>query len=147
MGHSVMVSQTDAKVANAPFLNPQIHPLPPWDKQEAPIIAKVSATGNSVLLEGQMNDLTPTANMLLQGSLRHSTKVKYKSIVNKWKSYCSSKDIPFKATTTNYVNFLAAEFDRDLKYSTIKNYNSTVDLAVGRKLFRGIHNVRPPVPK
>ena len=77
--------------------------------QETP---SVSQTSSSLFLEGQDSiPLSYTAKQLIQGSLRESTKTKYRSIVNKWKNYCKNNDLPTEATTNSYVNFLAAEFD------------------------------------
>ena len=52
---------------------------------------------------------------LILGVTRASTKVKYASIVRKWKDYCMRKQCVTDATTISYANFLTEEFDRGLK--------------------------------
>ena len=58
------------------------------------------------------------------------------------------------ATTTTFANFLAYEFDRELKFTYLRQYKSAlqpflrdVDLSVIKKVLKGIHNKRPPTAR
>ena len=91
---------------------------------------------------------------MIEGSKRGTTKVKYNSITGKWKTHCANINCSEVATTTTYANFLAIEFNRGLKYSYIRSYNSAlkpyiknVDIDTLQQLLKGIFNVRPPKPK
>ena len=106
-----------------------------------------------MLVEGSAG-LSETAIELINGSTRSSTKTKYGSIVQKWLRYCKAQNCSTQATTTTFVNFLASEFNRDLKYSYLRGYTaalagytSAVDNNMVTKLLKGIHNKRPSTAK
>ena len=98
--------------------------------------------------------LSETAEQLIHGATRKKTKVKYDCVVRKWLKYCESKNIDVQATTNTFLNFLAEEFDRDLKHSYIRGYTSALTAYIGnvdhvllKKLLRGIFNRRPSRPR
>ena len=98
--------------------------------------------------------LSDTAEHLIDKSTRRKTKIKYNCIVRKWHSYCDRNKVSLQATTNTFLNFLAEEFDRDLKHSYIRGYTSAladyisdVDYTLLRKLMKGIHNSRPSKPR
>ena len=102
----------------------------------------------------QLSEANPTTLFLIHNATRESTKTKYASIVRKWKQYCTEKHIPEEATTTSFANFVAVNFDRSLKYGTLRSYTAAlqpyikqVDRDVVSKLFKGVYNLRPPVPR
>ena len=91
---------------------------------------------------------------LIDQATRNSTKTKYKCIIKKWKAYCTDNNIPLKATTNSFANFMASEFDHKLSYSYIRGFTAPlveftedVDWITIQKLKKGMHNLRPPVPK
>ena len=91
---------------------------------------------------------------LIDQATRKSTKTKYKCIIKKWKAYCTDNNIPLKATTNSFANFMASEFDHKLSYSYIRGFTAPlveftedVDWITIQKLKKGMHNLRPPVPK
>ena len=99
-------------------------------------------------------NLSATAIELINGSTRDSTKKKYNSIVGKWQRYCEINHHELQATTTTFANFLAQEFNRDLKHSYLRSYTaalagytSAVDNTILQKLLKGIHNKRPSTPR
>ena len=108
-------------------------------------------------LEGQQIiqvSLSNKAVSLIAKCTRSSTKTKYASIISKWRIYCSNSGYSTTATTNTYVNFLASEFDRHLKYSYLRSYNAAlsefitqVDTKLLNKLLKGIHNERPSTPR
>ena len=105
-------------------------------------------------LAGENIELSHMAKELISNSIRAGTKKKYSSIEEKWVLYCHTRDIPEKATTTTYANFLAEEFSRNLKYTYIRSYHSAlksytkdVDWDVLDKLMKGMYNRRPPTPR
>ena len=99
-------------------------------------------------------ELSSTATTLINDSTRGNTKVKYSSIQGKWKKYCNNNGYNIQGTTNTYLNFLGEEFDRNLKYATLRGYNAAlkgyltgVDTELLNKALKGIHNVRPPRAK
>ena len=105
-------------------------------------------------LGGSEITLNSTAETLIEGSTRIKTKVKYSSVVRKWQRYCERNGYNLQATTNTFLNFLAEEFDRDLKYSYIRGYTAAlasyitnVDDGLLKKLLKGIHNRRPSKPR
>ena len=98
--------------------------------------------------------LSKTATSLIAQSTRTQTKIKYGSIENKWRQYCSQHGYDTKATTETLLNFLADEFQRGLKYTYLRGYTAAlakftqdVDHNALSSLLKGIHNSRPPVPR
>ena len=98
--------------------------------------------------------LSETAEQLIDGSTRKKTKVKYNCVERKWLNYCQKNNIDSQATTNTFLNFLAEEFDRNLKHSYIRGYTSAltpyitnVDYTLLRKLMKGIHNERRSTPR
>ena len=118
---------------------------------------EVSSNGSEAEAGGsvdQLSEANPTTLFLIHNATRESTKTKYASIVRKWKQYCTEKLIPEEATTTSFANFVAVNFDRSLKYGTLRSYTAAlqpyirqVDRDVVSKLFKGVYNLRPPVPR
>ena len=124
------------------------------DDEITPDGTEPETQSNSVLVEGSAAGLSETAIELINGSTRSSTKTKYGSIIQKWLRYCKAQNCSTQATTTTFVNFLASEFNRDLKYSYLRGYTaalagytSAVDNNMVTKLLKGIHNKRPSTAK
>ena len=86
---------------------------------------------------------------------RDSTKVKYKSIINKWTTYCTNNNINTVATTETFLNFLAEEFvGRNLSFPYIRSYTAALGSYIQHvekhkltQLLKGMHNTRPPQAK
>ena len=98
--------------------------------------------------------LTDIALNLISKSTRDSTKSKYNCIIKKWFAYCSNLNISVYATTNTFANFMASEFDNKLSYSYIKGfsapliqYTKEVDWDIIMQLKKGMHNLRPPIPR
>ena len=70
--------------------------------------------------------LSTTATSLIAQSTRTQTKVKYGSMENKWRQYCSQHGYDTKATTETLLNFLADEFQRGLKYTYLRGYTAAL---------------------
>ena len=93
--------------------------------------------------------------MLIDNATRPTTKKKYKSIDNNWVSYCRKANIdPFNQETDVFLNFLATNYERKLRWGTLRTYVPAlrpylrkVDVYQVRQLLRGIFNLRPPVAK
>lgn len=67
--------------------------------------------------------------------------------------YCRQGSYNHRDGNTNvFLNFLAAEYDRGLKYRTLKGYKAAlieflprVDNNQVKKFFKGVFNNRPPM--
>ena len=66
--------------------------------------------------------VSTTAADLLAKSTRAGTKSKYACIQKKWFTYCNKNGYEVEANTNTYVNFIAEEYNRNLRYGTLKSY-------------------------
>ena len=115
----------------------------------APHGPKTPSAGSNV------HRMSNTAIMLLDRAIRNTTKTKYKSKEKKWLTHCKHHNIhPNTQDTYAVLNFFALEYERKLKWSTIRayvpalsDYLRKVDMVQIRRLLRGIFNLRPPVAK
>ena len=122
-----------------------------WYGQEASSDKDETACSSRQLEEGVFSE---RALQLIDDSTRMSTKTKYESIRRKWQGYCEKNDVGEMATTVTFGNFIALEYDRNLKYTYLRSYRSAlqdyvknVDMNVIKKLMKGIHNHRPPTAR
>ena len=133
------------------------HPtISPRYQPGAPISPQAEVVG--LLSVGDVDPGIPmsaTVEDLIKKSTRGKTKAKYKTIRQKWIRYCEEKGQDLMAADTNvFLNFVGDEFDRGLKYSTIKNYISplkvfmgNVDMSLVKQVLKGVFNIRPPTAK
>ena len=100
--------------------------------------------------------LSDTVQKLISESTRDNTKTKYRSITKRWMEYCGKRLQNYRqGTTPMFLNFLAFEYERGLKYATLKGYkaalidflNKDIDENQIRKFFKGVFNNRPPTSK
>ena len=112
---------------------------------------EAEAASMSMYRGGQSIPITATAEYLLEKSTRKSTKTKYESISRKWIRYCREKGYEcMAADTTVFINSIGDEFDRGLKYSTLRSYISAlsvfkpnVDPGTVKKVLKGVFNTCP----
>ena len=110
---------------------------------------------------GGLTDVSDTTNLILQASLRDSTKKKYNSYHKRWIQYCQDNDVnPITPNIANVLEFLSSLFDKGLSYSAINAAKSALSHSIlippYKKLSdhpliaqygKGVYNLRPPKPK
>ena len=92
---------------------------------------------------------------LLNNATRASTRSKYRSTENKWLTHCRQLGIdPHIKDTLTFLNFLAINFDKNLRWATLRGYIPAlseylqkIDMLQVRRLLKGAFNLRPPVAK
>ena len=156
LANTILVHEDHEHEDVQPLDDQQCSSIITGDRYFPPISTKAEATSGNVLGDGHDKpEMSDTARHLIQKATRKSTERKYDSIRRKWYSYCLKKGYDYKkADTTSIVNFIGEEYDRDLKYSTLKSYipalqkyTKNIDLDVVNKVLKGIFNARPPTAK
>ena len=93
--------------------------------------------------------------MIMDNAIRPSMKRTYKSKLKMWLAYCKAKDLdPWGQDTYTVLNFLAREYQRKLRWATIRayvpalgDYLQHVDMFQIKRFIRGVFNLRPPKAK
>ena len=105
--------------------------------------------------------LSKTSKLILEASIRNSTKKKYDVYIKKWENYCISNEINNDEITANHIiNFLSNMFDENDSYSAIKTAKAAISHKIclppyrniGNhplivKFMKGVFNLRPPTTK
>lgn len=103
-------------------------------------------------------ELSNTAQLLVQGSWRPGTEANYSGCWKVWSQHCRRIEVqPYSPSLTDICDFLAVLFDKNLEYRTINNYRSCLSstllpmegFPVGQhplviRLMKGINNAKPP---
>ena len=119
------------------------------NKGQAPVITET--TSSSISLQR----VSTAAQKLIDSAIRNTTKMKYRSIERAWLRHCQEKDVdPMQQDTSEFLNFLAAGYERRLMWATLRGYVAAlskymkhVDILQVRRLLKGVFNLRPPVAK
>ena len=122
------------------------------DHRQASSFAKAETFGMPIYRDLWSTPMSATVEDLLEKSRRPGTRTKYESVQKKWVRYCQEKGYHCReADTTIFLNFIGVEFDRGMKYSTIRGYISAlqpfmkiVDLVIVSKVMKGVFNTPPP---
>ena len=147
-----MVSEGHAESYNRTLGIQQFQPDTSRNTSKSSVISEIENGSSAMHRTGLVLavPLSDTAMQLIGNAIRPGTKTKYESIRRKWIAYCSRHGYELIANTNTYVNFVATEFDRSLKYETIRGYSAAlkpylgeVDLEVVKQAMKGIHNARP----
>ena len=125
------------------------------DHRHASSFAKAETFGMPMYRDLWSTPMSATVEDLLEKSRRPGTRTKYESVQKKWVRYCQEKGYHcMEADTTIFLNFRGDEFDRGMKYSTIRGYISAlqpfmknVDLVIVSNVMKGVFNTRPPKAK
>ena len=125
------------------------------DHRQASSFAKAETFGMPMYRDLWSTPMSATVEDLLGKSRRPGTRTKYGSVQKKWVRYCKEKGYHcMEADTTIFLNFIDDEFDRGMKYSTIRGYISAlqpfmknVDLVIVSKVMKWVFNTRPPKAK
>ena len=122
MADTVMVPSVDEKGIDGSACHTKSKPSLTGHGEDSSIVTETGSACRTLPLAGPKQDkLTPSAVSLIALCTRSSTKAKYSSIANKWIQYCQKNGYPLMATTNRYANFLASEFNRNLKYSYVRS--------------------------
>ena len=92
---------------------------------------------------------------ILSAAWRNGTSNKYKGIIQRFKNFCSEKQTDESNVDTSIIlEFLTKEFQRGLKYSTLRSTLSALGVITQSnqdrliKVFmKGVYNLRPPRSK
>ena len=93
--------------------------------------------------------------MILDNALRNSSKKSYNSKAKKWVAHCKLNNMdPWGQDTYTVLNFLAIEYERKLRWGTLRTYVPAlseylqhVDMVRIRRFLKGVFNLRPPAAR
>ena len=105
--------------------------------------------------------ISEETSQLLAAGWSRGTNVAYQSAWKRWVGWCTERKVdPFSCTVKYFLEFLTSLYKEGLQYRTINTIRSAVStthdhiegVPIGKhplvsRLFRGIHNLRPPQPR
>ena len=97
---------------------------PTRNEQDTPYVSQTKVV--SAPVPTPLTGLSSTAMVLLDRSTRQNTKTKYNSVLGKWGKFCSNNNASLVADTVSFVNFVAHDYDRNLKHGTLKGYTAAL---------------------
>lgn len=134
-----------------------IRRAPPTDGIRATTTSRLEAIRNRQLAGG----ISEEASKLLAAGWSKGTNDTYQSGWKRWNSWCTEREVdPFSCSVKYFLEFLTSLFKEGLQYRTINTIRSAVSMThdsiegipMGKhplvsRLFKGIHNLRPPQPR
>lgn len=165
MVNPAMVAQVNADVNPNTNSTPkgQRHSVPTQPTTGLPPTSQENVSDSMSLVRRYLNGkgLSTTATKVMEESWRSGTRKQYATYLQKWRRYCSLRDIdPICPSVEDGINFLAELYDSGIGYSAINTARSAVSSIITLpnnssfgahpmvcRFLKGVFELKPSLPK